>query len=246
MMGSGFLPQMAGTQPYLQRLLSIEPGNLLGFWPLNETSGADADNAQGIPARDGAYSAVTLNQSTFLNDDPVGLWDGVNDGVNLYTTSYRDAFNGGELTFSMWLKVADAGVWADGAVRVAVDHLVDGNNYFELYKSSTDNTFVFDYKAGGSLKRRTVTISDAGWNNFVLRVCKAEDLMRFYLNGIPQGADIASLGAWAGTLHSNRAVLGLNAWLGHAFRWSGHIAYVMVWDKALTDEQIGDIYGWAG
>jgi len=51
-----------GPNGYINKVLSIQPNNLLAYWPLNETSGTNADNAEGTATRDGTYTGVDLNQ----------------------------------------------------------------------------------------------------------------------------------------------------------------------------------------
>ena len=223
---------------YSKKLLSIAPANLIGYWPLWETSGAVADNLQGTAARDGAYIGVTLNSSTGPDGRPVGLWDGANDYCDIYSASLNTAFSGAEGTISIWAKISAAGVWTDGAERYLY-RLTVGADFLFIRKNTTNNQVLLIYKAGGVSNSVTVSsITSAGWINFALTWSKAGDAVKAYMNGVQQGATSTGLGIWSGDLASTACILGADDVPSPASIWDGYFAHAAVWTTPLTPAQI--------
>ena len=80
------------TPTYIQKVLGIEPGNLIAYWPMSEPSGGIAINAEGTAARNGAYTGVTLAQPGIGDGNTCPLFDGANDFNNVYSASLDAAF----------------------------------------------------------------------------------------------------------------------------------------------------------
>lgn len=222
---------------YAQKVLGIAPANLIAYWPLWETSGAVADNLEGTAARDGAYTGVTLGSSTFSNGNPVPLFDGANDFVNIYSASLNGAFNGAEGTLAVWIKVFDASVWPDGSPRYFVHIAVNGSNLVEVSKGSSNNV-VAEYIAGGVAEVFQITpITATGWIHFALTWSVAADEAKFYRDGALADTTATGLGTWAGALASNLCVIGAsNSTPSNAMHgYEGHAA---VWNTPLSAAQI--------
>jgi hypothetical protein len=216
---------------YSQKVLTIAPANLIGYWQLNETSGPTAVNSEGTAARNGTYQGVTLNNSIGPDGQPVGLWDGVNDICLNTTASLISAFNDEELTMAIWVKMFNAGVWTDAANRTAFRCYTDGNNYLRMKKPTNANRFDYQTNVGGILDQRLKSgISETAWFHAALTRSIAADEVKAYYNGIQHGATLTGLGTWVGALmHANIGADGIGSnpfhgWLAHAAAWSTPLA----------------------
>ena len=232
--GLGISPAFSSNSPsYKNKVLGIQPANLIAYWPLDELSGAVADNTEGTAARDGTYTGVTFGQPGIGDGNTCPLFDGANDLVAIYSDSLRDAFDKDKGTLAIWFKVSGPGVWTDGVWRYCAQLHADNSNYIVLAKTNTNNQFLFRYRAGGLNKQVQLIISDTGWNNAAITWDTAVDEVKAYINGAQTGATQSSLGAWAGNLTATGTRLGA-ATAGPTLIWDGPLAHVPVWTTPLV------------
>ena len=225
---------LAGTE-YYQKVLGIQSANLLVYWRMNEASGSVAEDAT-VNNRDGAYTGVLLGEPGIGDGYTCPWFDGVNDQNNIYSTSLRDAFNGAEGTFACWYKVNDASVWTDGLFHMVVRLYVDGNNEIGLYKISNNNTFRWEYEAGGVSKiRDSTSYAVTTWLHVGLVWSSAGDYVRAYANGGQVGADMTTLGTWAGLLSSSYTRIGFS---GSSLYLKGWLAHGAIWSIPLTGSEV--------
>lgn len=229
------------SETYTDKVLGIETANMIAYWPMNEASGGVADNAEGTAARDGAYTGVTLGQTGIGDGETCPLFDGTNDYNNVYTTSFRDAFNGGEFTGAAWAKVSAAGVWTDSAEHMIFQYRVDNTNKVSIYKPTANNNLSFYYRAGGTIESHIKTdASSTGWMHLAITVSKTAGVdgeVKYYYNGSAIGSTSTGLGTWAGALASTVTVIGASN-LTPVSPWDGWLAHAAVWTKPLTSTQI--------
>jgi len=224
---------------YIDKVLGYSP---IAYWPLYEASGSVAtcvvDSNQ-----NGAYTGVDLGQTGIGDGLTCPYFDGSSDYVNIYTTTFRDAFDGAEGTFAVWAKVYDSSVWTDGAYDFIAGLRVDANNYIWLANYSSPNNFMLArYVAGGTSKAYWAGgHSDTGWMHWAMTWSASADELKVYKNGSQIGVTYTGLGVWAGNLSSTQTVIG--AWTtapanpGHFY-----IAHAAVWDTPLNATQIADLY----
>lgn len=218
---------------YAQNVLNVKNANLLSYWPLWETSGTNADNFEGTAARDGTYAGVTLDSSTFTNGDPVGLWDGVNDRCEIYTASLSSAWDGLEGSISLWIKVANSGVWTDGNTRIALILLSDARNSVDIRDSGTNNQIDFNYKAANVSKAINKTgVSSTGWIHVGMSWSDSADEMKAYYNGVQVGSTVTGIGTWeTPSLTDDRCYVG--AQLFNLNLFSGYLCHAALYNTAL-------------
>lgn len=232
---------LAAVQIYADKVKAIATANLIAYWPLWETSGSVADNYEGTAARDGAYTGVALNNSTFSNGDPVGLWDGSNDYCNIHSASLNTAFgNGQEGTVSIWVKVSAAGIWTDSTSRRAFQLRVDDNNRVILNRTTTNNQLAAFYIAGGTTDTLTISTSSTGWIHLALTWSKANDQMIAYLNGTQTGSTQTGIGTWAGSLDNASCMIGARSTTPNEV-WSGYLAHCALWTTPLSAAQVAQL-----
>lgn len=226
---------------YADKVIAIAPANLVSYLPLSEAVGGDAADLSGH-AYNGAYTGVDLGQPGIGDGRTAPLFDGVNDYVNWYSAGLAGAFNGAAGTTAQWVKVTNAGIWADATQRTIVVLQVNTQNRVELVKTTTANQLRFRYTAG-NVSKSIQDISLGATTNWFHLVCSwdaAADAVKGYINGVQVGGTQTALGVWAGTLASTAVVIGA-ASLTPTVVWSGYLAHLALWNVALSGAQIAQL-----
>lgn len=219
---------------YLARVQITHP---IAYWPLNEDSGTTAYDRSGN-AYNGAHSNVTLGQTGIGDGNICPLYVPASASLtNLYSAGFAGAFNGQEGTVAQWLKVANAGVWTDGGVRIGIRLYIDGDNRLAFAKTATNNIFQFLYGAGGITRTVEITTSRTDWFHAALTWSLSANQVKAYINGIRTGTTQA-VGTWAGTPHSSYTLIGAGKSDGSGSLWSGWVAHAAYWNRPLTPSEI--------
>lgn len=231
-----------GQGGYADKVLSIRPNDLLMYLPLSDPAGSaiardasgnnrngavNADVTLGVPGPDGGTAAVR-NGST------------VSEGINLYSTSLRDAFVPGELTMSIWA-LASSTIWAATTPKSLFQLRADINNRIILGKSGTIPTFSFSYIAGGTSKSVVyVTSSPLTWFHACFTVSKTSDQAKAYFLGSQVGSTLTGLGTWVGNL-----VNGVNNLFGYSsggyWEPAGYGAHAALWKAPLSAAEVAEL-----
>ncbi len=235
---AGLFADGAQEAEYVAKVLALSP---IGYWPLGEHGGSVAYDYVDPPNRNGAHAGVTLGQAGIGDGQTCPLYDGAAAHTNIYTATLAAAFDGNEGTLSIWGKVKESSVWADGAQRSLIRFAVDGNNYIELIKTVAANGLSFNYRAGGTTDTVFLgSISTTDWFHMALTWSASADEVKAFYNGAQTGATQTGLGVWAGT----PATWGHNIGSGNTTPitpWSGYLAHGAVWDSVLTPGQIASL-----
>lgn len=153
----------------------------------------------------------------------------------------RLGFNGEEGTALIWGRVSGSGVWTDATARRLLTLGVDASNYVAIYKH-TDNDVYCAYNAAGTLESQALSIgTPTDWFQVAVTWSKAADQFKAYLNGAQVGATGSGLGIWSGAIASTLAVVGASS-TTPADVWSGLLANVCLWNRALNATQIAALY----
>ena len=229
---------IGGVKSYTEKVLGIENANLIGYWPMNESSGAVAINAQGVTARNGAYTGVTLGQTGIGDGNTCPLFDGANDYNHIYTTSLRDAFSATAGTVAIWIKASGVGIWTDSTARGLIRLHATNQNQIYLFRTAVNNRITIRYEANNvddSVDVDGITTTD--WIPIAMTWNKTADQVIAYYNGSQTGATQTGLGVWAGSLASASTCIGALSTAPDGV-WSGYLAHAAVWTKTLTAAQI--------
>ena len=135
-------------------------------------------------------------------------FDGTSDFMDIYSSSLNTNFLGSQGTISIWAKFTSAEI-SDG--NDGTDYIfsiaADGNNYIFLRQDSSTGLL---YSFSGSSTANTGLLTPTNitdWNCYTITWDKAADTINYYLNGVFVGTD-STVGTWAGSLSSTRAVIG--------------------------------------
>lgn len=211
---------------YQERVKSVEYDSLLGYFPLDDPSGACTDRSKsGI---NGTYSGSTLVAAKGPVDGrPVLSNDGVNDVTNL-TTAAQTHFDKTEGSLIIWAKVSSVGVWTDGADDCAWDIDTTSSEYLYINKSTTANKLHYVWDSYSYLH----TTSSIDWMCLGI-TWKTGGNINYYYNGTSVDSDTyVSLSGTVGL-----CVVG--AWyVGGANAWSGNLAHYACWATELSATQM--------
>lgn len=217
------LHRLANSAAYIDKIRSLLGGALIGYWPLNEASGATAFDVSGN-ARNGTYTSVTLGQPGIGDGGTAPSFDGSASFVTLPA-----ALNGQLFSLMCWGKVQSASVWTDGVNRNALQFFVDGNNNAALYKDAGSNQIQSVYVAGSTAKFAVPALAQpTSWFHMAMTVTKSGDALISFFNGVPSGP-ATSLGSFAGSI---------TQFLAGVTSWKGYLAHVVALNRVATPAEI--------
>ena len=188
------------------------------------------------PPSDGLYTGVTLGRDGIGDGGAAPQFDGIAGYTNIYSGALANLFNGSGGTAIVWARVANSGVWVDGTTRRLFTVGVDNSNRFIFARDATNGRFEWAYIAGGT--QETVRIEnqgDAAWHCYGLSWSKSREATWAYRDGLRMGTT-SSLGVWAGSLSSNRCVIGAGDTALTA-PWHGSIAHVQLYNTVLSPDE---------
>ena len=221
---------------YSGKVLGYSP---IAYWPLNEATGTNA-NCLVNSAQDGTYTGVTLGQTGIGDGNTCPLFDGTNDYLDVYTTAFRDAFDGNEGSIMFWLKANTVVIWTNATDYFCYRFRADADNYLQIYQGATN--FYWGRVGNGNTDSRTIDSSawDTDWINIAFTWSKTADDCFAYKDGVKQGATIDYGEDLVGNLAEVSTNIGTNTQTPHN-PWHGWLAHFVVWDSALTPTQIADL-----
>jgi hypothetical protein len=231
---------MGGGQTYANKALGYSP---IAGWPLREASGTNADNAEGTAALDGTYSSDVSGWpvETGIGDgNTAPYFDGINNYVDVHSADLAALFNGLKGSLVIWGKGA-TGLWTDGNAHKIVRMFADGNNWFDITKSTTNGRLQFIYKAGGTQE----VVNDDGHSetDFFcagLTWDKTGDAVKAYFAGLQVGITQTGLGSWVGPLVASNCIIGAQSDVP-AILWKGPLAHCYLFDTVLDDAGMLDL-----
>ena len=230
---------MAGAS-YAEKILAMAP---IAFWRMNEASGTAAvcsvDSAQnGTYARD---LSVMGTEDGPVTGEVAPTFDGSNDYLDLYTTTFREAFEAAveaDGSISFWVKLPSA-VWTDGTARQFFLFRDDANNWVSSARHTNNNYLRHQYRAGGTSETVDASgQSDTGWVNWIFTWSVSSDEFKVYKNGVQIGTTQTGLGTWDGPVSALYTLIGASYKSPISAPLSGSISNFAVFDKVLSSGEI--------
>lgn len=214
---------------YKSDLLTLSP---VAYWPLDETSGSVADNAEGTAAIDGTFhSSIVLDDDTGpFDSDPAAKFSA--GGVDIFSEALEDVFGYNEGSVSLWFK--EDGVSNSGYLFQVRDN---GSNY--LFFRAVNDIIV---------KRRADAINSEGqyslndvdaWNHIAATWSVTNDAFIVYLNGVAQTTKTGLID-WRtfNNFDDGHCVIGAFRADNQSTPFNGYIQHVACFDKVLTASEI--------
>jgi len=226
---------LLGGGNYTDTVLTTNP---IRYWPLNDASGTSATEL--VVGDNGTYVGPTLGQPGIGDGGTSAFFDGALDYVDIYSAAFNTAFNGQEGTVMAWAKVANAGVWTDGAFRRIFTLQQDATERISAYKTNTNDNIASIYIANNIFRLRDYSENSTNWLLYTLTFSKSNDAAIVYLNTLP-AVPLTSLGTSSIVLNPASTIIG-SADTTPTQPWYGYLAHVAVWDYALTPAQIAGLY----
>lgn len=223
-----------GAATYTDRILSRFGSDVIGYWPLAETSGTAAQDVSGHALHGTYKGTITFNEDGIGDGGPSIYLSGDGPYIALPHAAISAALDEGEFTLSIWFKIVDT-VWADATRRRLFTHFALGGNWIDWYKSTTTNQFNTVYTAGGVERKPFLLYGQQTWINIAVTVSKTADEYKIYQNGTLRST-LDTLGTWAGNSIETR--IGSISSDG-AVTFKGHVAHVLLLNgaKGLDDVQ---------
>ena len=224
---------------YVKKVLQIDYTNLIGYWPMNEASGATAVD-RSSQGNNGSYNGVTLANAAGPDAKPCPWFDGNDDYNDIYSAAFNADFDGQEGSISVWCKVNAAGIWTDGSIHYIARCHVDANNGLFLTKPAVNNRLQWIYEAGGTTEQNNLdAVSTTDWFHLAMTWSLSAGVngeVNYYYNGSAEPTD-TNLGTWAGNLDNSATMIG-NQSAGSPNTWHGWLAHPAIWKTPLTSAQI--------
>lgn len=234
-----FLP-LATKQAYLEKVLATESGDLIACWPENESAGATADNAEGTAARDGTITGGSLGEPGIGDGGTSwGVGENSTDQIDVFSASLNTAIgaNPAGLTLMIW-GLADSWVGNEWRSLFNIGDDARSQSYLAIEQMNTSNTMRAILFFNSSFKAvSTGGHSDAGFVCWALTYNDSTNIGKFYKDGVQEGADITSVGAYQGTIESTSCTIGTQH-TSSTQSWNGDTAFATIWTTDLSAAQL--------
>jgi hypothetical protein len=232
------MPLFGKRATYDKKVLGYSP---IGYWPMWEAAGGTAEDISGN-GFDGAYTGVTLGQPGIGDGNTCPLFDGANDYNDIYSVGLSAAFDGGEGSVVIWIKVFNEAVWTDTNQRYPwrIEDVTEAGNNAIYPRATGAGQMWGHYAAGGVAEWIQPNISGADWIHITLTWSATADEFKLYYDAVQQGATSEGLGVWVGALSPNRTIIGA-ATTNPVLLWYGWLAHAAMFDYALGQAAITDI-----
>lgn len=215
------------------------PG-IVAWWPLSEVSGTAADNALGAASLDGVYfNSPTLANYALPNGAALSpLFNGVNQGVNVYSAAIASAFSGAKGWFLAWYRDTQPGT-ANSSDKV-IYLGADASNYVFIEKDDA-NEYHFIRRAGGTQTYLYQFGSSPRWHLMAMSWDQGTNELRAWFDAARLGT-VSSIGTWSGTLASTLCCIAAGDSSG-TLSMVGNVAEVALGaGEVLTDQLVSDLW----
>ena len=193
---------------------------LVAYWDFEESAGNLLDK---IGNMDGSLSVNGITQRVPGIVGNCYFFDGVT-GANGSLISFINTIDTGTTyTVSAWLK------WDDSLLYSHVYMTGPPDNALFIYNDSSTNGYSCYWQ--GQTTNADITFTSFVWTHCVLRVDNSVGL--FYINGVEHGYADVSMNSWTitaiGDVNPNN-------------NYRGHLDEIGIWNRALTSNEIYDLY----
>lgn len=228
-----------GKKSYMDLVKSTRPGNLVGYWPLNEVAGSIAYDWSGNN-NNGVIYGCLLGQKDLLGDGGRSYYlDGVDDYVDVFNSNLATLLSNSSITLMSFCQYTGI---SNFQPPVVISN-VAGTSYFTLYHGTTLGKLV----VVGYFKKGT------NWNFGGLSSIAGMVAITYDKNnGISIAISDSGVALSVGVISPVRTTttngidnIGIVR-LGHGISdyYPGYISHAAIWNCALTTDEINRLYNW--
>ena len=224
-----------GKRSYAQQIKSLFGSSLIGYYPLDETSGATVYDRSGN-GRNGAYiNSPTLSNTQAPSGKLAPLFTGASTQyINLVTSGLQTAWPGQEGSVSFWVKADSAARWDNATDTHLFISSVNASNVIAIHHQGvTAKSIRATYTAGATLKGGNNTLYyPSSWVHLSFSWSKTADQLFFRYNGAPTAVAVTGLGTWTGTPVTLRIAAATSG-----AQWTGWLADWVFTNRPITDAE---------
>jgi hypothetical protein len=209
----------------------IPTSGLVGWWPFNGNANDESGNGN-----NGTVNGATLTNDRFGNVNKAYSFDGVDDLINV-GNPIQLSIAISSYSQSAWVFFYDTPVSFGSYPIVSKRHDNTGNDWATPVFRSTQNFWFFadDANYSGPTYAMSSTISLGTWKHTVF--VKENDSYKIYLDGV---LDVSIVDNHTMNGSSNDLIFGAQlAWPQY---FKGLIDDISIWNRALTQQEITDLY----
>lgn len=188
-----------------QKIKKLFGSSIVGYFPMNEISGSIMKDT--INDKKCFYNGPTLGDvSSSFSGEVAPSFDGINDDVNIYDVISQVSLSTSG-TIMGWTKISSP-VWNDGIPRDILSiYALNGDNFVIRKPAIVGQLWNTNLYGGVSLITQ-IYISSTDWFCWAITWDKAQNVMRFLINGNIVFNDMTGLGNWSGGLYTDYCRLG--------------------------------------
>jgi hypothetical protein len=214
--------------------VSVPPtSGLIGFYPFTGNANDASGNANNATV---SGPLLTANRSGTANS--AYLFDGINDYIRIPHTSN---YNFQSFTIGLWVKVTGAGTagklhWG----LITKNNSPDGyQDQFNVYMSSAylPGVRVGNGSTVGADAVGTASLNDGNWHYLTIRLDITADVLDLFVDNIK-----VKTVAYTAALVNNTSPVNIGYWAGYANYFKGSIDNIRIYNRALTDLEIGSLF----
>jgi hypothetical protein len=220
---------------------SYVPSNgLIGYWPFNANANDESGNG-----KNGTVTGATLTADRFGNPNTAYNFDGSNQFITCPSISELNGLTGA--TFSVWVKINGNNSWTNcnlGCAQYIISRDVDysvshiGLN-FKLYNNKFGaRTGAYNNANFAELETlNSYSIPQSDWHHIVFRI--GSENLTIYLDGVYNSST-----PFTGVISSSSGNLNFakQPVPGYEYFLNGFLDDIGIWDRALTDQEILNLY----
>jgi hypothetical protein len=229
------------TAHVMAQVPSYVPTNgLVGYWPFNENANDESGNGN-----NGTVNGATLTTDRFGNVGKAYSFDGVNDWIELNLLPAIN--NSNELAVSVWVKSTGTNSNTNCSVGCAQYYFsrgYDGGNGFNI-STNQGNTPYFAGGVNGGFNGgqwaqdpNNTLIPHSQWNHLLMNYDGIN--IKLYVNGSLVGTTPYTTNVGVG--NTTNAVFGRQFVPNYPYYAVGSIDDGVIWNRALTQQEISDLY----
>jgi hypothetical protein len=227
------------TAHVMAQVPSYVPTNgLVGYWPFNENANDESGNGN-----NGTVNGATLTTDRFGNVGKAYSFDGVNDFIEILNSASLNSATQ-SISISIWFNINN---W----------YSVNNSGYFPIMSKSNLSASYGNYRNGltisssgikgfyGTLNsditgEDTLNFQLNNWNQIVYTINDANNSGSVYLNGILLIQGLTSYTGWS-TTNTLPLIFGMDK-PGIVDYANGKLDDIGIWNRALTPQEISDLY----